>query len=342
MWRIGWKSTIFAVVLALAMVWTPALAETAAPVPGSGPEIPVGLVKEWTELGPNATRWHAFYFSHPHAMRPGEKMEDTTVAVRLESVPKAAAKFEILTQKEVDLWAKAEKYTAVGQSTMSCGCKPEDEVRKSDWVGMPYGHQMTYVLVKNTTDKPLNYRLLMDDNQYVSFPAPIAALPTEAELAAAPAAAPVAAVAMTTAPTAAATAPNLWFNLQPGTDQWLEFAYVADKGIKHDKEPPAFELTLFVEDTHPLDSVYFDVFTDAEYQQLINKGEDITGEDALKGMAVGCGTDNGAAPGILNWKGAFEESQTIHVRVREGMCHPDGINVMLEAKGTTLTPLIGS
>jgi hypothetical protein len=147
---------------------------------------------------------------------------------------------------------------------------------------------------------------------------------------------------MTAAPAAAKAAPNLWFNLQPGTEQWFEFAYNSDKGIKHDKDAPSFELTLFVEDTHPLDSVYFDVFTDAEYQQLIKKGEDISGDDAAKGMAVGCGTDNGDARGVLSWKGAFEESQTIHVRVREGMCHSDGLNVMLEAQGKTLTPLIGS
>jgi hypothetical protein len=102
------------------------------------------------------------------------------------------------------------------------------------------------------------------------------------------------------------------------------------------------ELTLFVEEKRPLDSVFFDVFTDAEYQQLIKNGEDITGEDALKGMAVGCGTDNGAASGNLSWKGNFQDTQTIHVRVREGMCHSDGLNVMLEAAGKTLQPLIGS
>jgi hypothetical protein len=259
----------------------------------------------------------------------------------LESVPKAAATFEVLTQKEVDQWAKAQKYTPVGQSTMSCGCEPEDEVRKSDWVGIPYGHTMTYILVKNTTDKPVNYRLLIDENKYVSFPEPIVTAPAAGELAAAPAAE----IAMTAAPAAApmaAAAPNLWFNLQPGTEQWFEFAYVAERGVKHDKEPPTFELTLFVEEKQPLDSVYFDVFTDAEYQQLIKDGEDITGKDPLKGMAVGCGTDNGDARGILSWKGNFQDSQTIHVRVREGMCHSDGLNVMLEAVGKTLTPLTGS
>ena len=75
------------------------------------------------------------------------------------------------------------------------------------------------------------------------------------------------------------------------------------------------ELTLFVEDKHPLDSVYFDVFTDAEYQQLIKNGEDITGEDTAKGLAVGCGTDNGDARGVMNWKGNFQDTPD-HSRAR--------------------------
>jgi hypothetical protein len=102
------------------------------------------------------------------------------------------------------------------------------------------------------------------------------------------------------------------------------------------------ELTLFVEEKQPLDSVFFDVFTDAEYQQLIMNGEDISGEDASKGLAVGCGTDNGDARGVLNWRGNFEATQTIHVRVREGMCHSSQLNVKLEALGRTLTQLTGS
>jgi hypothetical protein len=345
MLRKGWKWTIFAVVLVLAMVWTPVFAaDPAAPVPGSGPEIPVGLAEQWTELGASQSRWHAFLFHKPHAYRPGEEADTGTVNVRLESVPKDAAMFEVLSQKEVDLWAKAKTYEPIGKSTMSCGCQLADLPRKLNWAGAPDSSEMYYILVKNTTKAPLEYRLFIDDNPYVSFDAPIVAMPTAAELAATPAAAPVAEIAMAAAPemAAATPAPNLWFNLQPGTEQWFEFAYNSDKGIKHDKDAPSFELTLFVEDTHPLDSVYFDVFTDAEYQQLIKKGEDITGDDAAKGMAVGCGTDNGSLPGVLNWKGAFEESQTIHVRVREGTCHSDGLNVMLEAKGNTLTPLIGS
>jgi hypothetical protein len=346
MWRKGWKSTIFAVVLVLAMIWTPALAETGAPVPGSGPEIPVGLAKEWTELGPSGSRWHAFHFSKPHAYRPGEAEDVGTVNVRLESVPKDAAMFEVLSQKEVDLWAKAKTYVPIGKSTMSCSCKLEDLPRKLNWTGVPDSSELYYILVKNTTKAPMEYRLFIDDNPYVSFDAPIVAMPAAGELAAA---AP--AVAMTAAPAAALAAAPLmaaapaagdWFNLQPGTEQWLEFQYIADRGIKHDGTPPMAELTLFVESKHPLDSVYFDVFTDAEYQQLIKNGEDITGKDTSKGLAVGCGTDNGDARGVMNWKGNFQDTQTIHVRIREGMCHSDGLNVMLEAVGKSLSPLTGS
>jgi hypothetical protein len=135
MLRKGWKSTILVVMLALAMVWTPALAETVAPVPGSGPEIPVGLAKEWTELDASATRWHAFHFSQPHALRGGDEADVGTVNVRLESVPKEAATFEVLSQKEVDLWAKAEKYVPIGKGTMSCGCTLENTPRKMNWTG---------------------------------------------------------------------------------------------------------------------------------------------------------------------------------------------------------------
>jgi hypothetical protein len=339
MWRTR-LSLFFAVVLVLAIAWSPAYAQTAV-APGSGPEAPVGAVAEWTELSAGASRWHAFYFSHPHAMRSGETADIGAVNVRLESVPNAAAKFEVLTPKEVALWAKAEKYTPVGVGSMSCGCKPEDAVRRLNWTGVPYGHELTYILVKNVTQKPLYYRLLIDENKYVSFPAPIAAMAAPDAAALASGGEPM--TQLTTEPdktvALAAAVPGEWFNLQPGTERWFEFNYNADTGVKHDQKPAMAEFTLFVERDHPLDSVFFDVFTDAEYRQLIQNGEDITGEDGAKGTAVGCGSENGAARGELNWRGSFPDSQTLHVRVREGTCHTDGLNVMLEAQGKMLQPL---
>jgi hypothetical protein len=337
MWRKGWKFSLFALLLALAMIWTPAFAaEAVEPVPGSGPEIPLGVTEEWTKLEAGATSWHAFYFMHPHAYKKGEVADLGTVNVRMEFTPKeAAGKFEILSQHEVDLWAKAEKYTAIGQSTRSCNCKAEDSVQKANWTGVPLGHTMNYVLVKNPAKTDIYYRLLIDANPYVAFPPPItsaiAAAPAPAALAvAAPAAAPVAAAGLKV---------GEWFYLPPGQDAWFTLAYDANTGTKHDQTPEMMELKLFVKEKQPLDSVLFEVFTDAEYKQLLANGEDITGEDALKGTAVGCGTDNGTLSGDLSWKGNFTNSQTIHVLVHTGACHADGLNLKLEAAGKTVAPM---
>jgi hypothetical protein len=291
----------------------------------------MGMTAEYIRLDPGMSRWHAFYFSDPHAMKKGETADVGTVNVRMEVVPKEAGKFEVLTQKEVDLWAKELKYTPIGVGTVSCGCQLSDSPRKFNWTGVPAGHALNYILVSNPTKGPLYYRLLIDENKYVSFPAPIAT--AAAELAAAPAAAP--------APMAAGGGPlaGEWFTLQPGTEMWFNFAYDATTGVNHDKTPEMAKFTLFVEDKHPLDDVFFDVFTDAEYQQLIKNGEDITGEDASKGTAIGCGTDNGDLRGVEEWAGNFTVSQNLHVRVREGACHADGLNVKLEATGKTLTQM---
>jgi hypothetical protein len=338
MWRKGWKFSIFALLLALALVWTPAFAaEVVTPTPGSGPESPLGVTNEWTKLEAGKTSWHAFYFMHPHAYQKNEVADLGTVTVRLEFTPKeAAAKFEILSQAEVDLWAKAEKYTAIGQSTRSCNCKAEDSVQKASWTGVPIGHTMNYILVKAPAKTDVYYRLLIDENPYVAFPPPISAA-----VAAVPEAPAPAAAVPTAAPVAAAAAPTVgdWFYLPSGKEAWFELAYDANTGVKHDGTPELMELKLFVEDKQPLDSVFFEVFTDAEYKQLIANGEDITGKDALKGTAIGCGTDNGTISGDFGWKGNFTASQILHVRVREGMCHPGGLNLKLEAAGKTVQPM---
>jgi hypothetical protein len=135
---------------------------------------------------------------------------------------------------------------------------------------------------------------------------------------------------------AAVPAAGNWFNLLPGQEMWFSFVYDANTGVKHDKDPESIDLTLFAEEKHPLDRLSFDVFTDAEYQQLVANGEDITGKDVRKGTAVGCGTDNATARGDLNWQGHFEDTQTLHIRVRLGAGYLDGLNVMLEALGKTL------
>jgi hypothetical protein len=336
MWQKGWKSTLFTLVLALTMVWTPAFAaEVVEPAPGSGPEIPLGLTEEWTELAPNTKSWHAFYFSSPHAMRAGEEVEEGTVTVRMEFTPKEAGRFEMLSQEDVDLWAKGEKYTPVGEGCISCGCELADNPRKLSWTGVPAEHGLNYILVCNPTDKPLYYRLFIDENQFVSYPTPIVTPGTAAVVAVVPAEAPAAAVA---APT---TVPAVgeWFTLQPGDETWFNFAYDANTGIKHDKDPQSIYFTLFVKDKQPLCDVAFEVFTDAEYQQLIKNGEDNLGENALKGTAVGCGTDNDTMRGDLTWTGQFHSSQIIHVRVHLGTIYGEGRNVMFEAEGKTIEAL---
>ena len=331
MWRKGWKSTLFVFVAALAMLWTPAFAaEIAEAVPGSGPELPMGPVAEWTELAPGAVRWHAFYYTQPHAMRAGETAEKSVVNVRMEFAPKEAGKFEVLSQEQVALWAKGEKYTPIGMGSISCGCKLEDSPRKINWTSEPVGHAMYYILVKNPTAQVLSYRLFIDDNKYVSFPAPIVSAAPVTQ-----AAAPVAAVEPAAA-VAKAPAVGEWFGLQPGSETWFSFTYDPAMGAKRDKDPAAAFLTLFVEEKHPLNDVHFEVFTDAEYQQLIKNGEDITGEDALKGTAVGCGTENDTLRGDFSWMGQFTSPETLHVRVRLGPNCADGLNVKLEAVGKTL------
>lgn len=335
MWRKGWQSTLFICAVTLAMLWTPAFAaEISEATPGSGPEMPMGPVAAWTELAPGAMRWHAFYYTEPHALRAGEEVEASPVNVRMEFTPKEAGKFEVLTQEQVNLWAKAEKYTPMGTGTLSCGCKEGDSPRKLNWTSEIVGHAMYYILVKNPTEKVLNYRLFIDENKYVSYPTPIvtAAAPVAAAV---PAAAPVAAVEPA-ATVATAPAVGEWFGLRPGEETWFSFAYDPDLGIKRDKDPAAAFLTLFVEEKHPLNAVYFDVFTDAEYQQLIKNGEDITGEDALKGTAVGCGTSNDTLRGDFSWMGQFTSPETLHVRVRLGPNCADELNVKLEAIGKTL------
>jgi len=337
MWRKGWMMKVFVVVAMLALLWTPAYAaEASEATPGDSPQMPLGPVSEWTELAPGAMRWHAFYYAHPHAMRSGETVEATPVNVRLEFSPKEAGKFEILTQEQVNLWAKAEKYTPVGQGTLACGCKPEDNPRKLSWSGIPIGHSMYYILVKNPTEKPLNYRLFIDENKYVQYPAPIV-MQAAAQAAVAPAAAGAAAVvAPASTETVAAPKTGEWFTLKPGDVKWFNFAYDPDRGSKRDKDPASVFLTLFVERDHPLNSVYFDVFTDQEYQELIKNGEDITGADALKGTAVGCGTENGTAIGEFTWLGQFMDAQTLHVRVRLAPNCGTDLNVKLEAVGKTI------
>jgi hypothetical protein len=343
MWRKGWKLTLFVIAVTLAMLWTPAFAaEIAEATPGSGPGMPLGPVAEWTELAPGAMRWYAFYYYQPHAMSADETVEASPVNVRMEFAPKEAGKFEVLAQEQVDLWAKGKKYTPIGQGTLSCGCKLEDSPRKINWTSEPVGHAMYYILVKNPTAQPLSYKLFIDENKYVAFPAPITTAATAtAATAAAPEAAPVAAepaavAAAAVAPVATTPAVGEWFGLQPGEEMWFSFAYDPAMGIKRDKDPATALLTLFVEEKHPLNDIHFDVFTDAEYQELIKNGEDITGEDALKGTAVGCGTENDTLRGDFSWLGQFKSPETLHVRVRLGPNCADGLNVKLEAAGKTL------
>lgn len=335
MWRKGWMTTLFVVVMALAMLWTPAFAaEMPETTPGSSPQMPMGPVAEWTELAPGAMRWHAFYYVEPKPMHTGETVDVSTVNVRMEFAPKEAGKFEVLTQDQVDLWAKGEKYTPIGGGSVSCGCKLEDSPRKMNWTGVPMDHALYYILVKNPTEDPLDYRLFIEENPYVSFPAPIITAGAVTQ-AAPPAAAPVLA-AEPALSVAAAPAIGEWFTLHPGDVTWFNFAYDPARGIKRDKDPAAALLTLFVERDHSLNDVYFDVFTDQEYQQLVANGEDMTGEDTLKGMAVGCGTMNDVLRGDLSWMGQFLDPQTLHVRVRlTGAC-TDELNVKLEAVGNAL------
>lgn len=344
MWRKGWLSICYVVAIVLALLCVPAIAQAPDPEPGSGPEIPAGMVDEWTELAAGATRWHAFYYNHPHAMRPGETTDAPTVQVRMETVPAGSGEFDILTEYEVGLWADEIKYTPVGESSMSCGCSASDKVRKLDWSGLPYSHQLTYILVKNPTEKPMYYRLLMDASPYVSFPAPIVSMSdaAEAEAVAGPAVAVVPAKAPAAEEVAAEPVANQWFYMKPGSDVWLSFAYDASTGVKHDADPAQADLNLFVEDKHPLDSVFFDVYTDAEYKQFLANGGDITGEDASKGTPIGCGTYSSEGRGALSWEGHFEDTQTIHVRIRVGECHADGLNVKLEATGKSIQPLASS
>jgi hypothetical protein len=196
---------------------------------------------------------------------------------------------------------------------------------------------MNYLLLKNPAKVDLYYRLLIDENPYVAFPPPISAA-----VAAAPAAAPapVAAAPAPAAPVAAASAPAVgqWFYLQPGEDAWFALTYDANTGVKHDGTPAMMELKLLVEEKCPLDNVLFEVFTDAEYKQLIANGEDITGEDSAKGTAIGCGNPTAKAGEFL-WKGNFTNSQVIHVLVHTGKAHADGLNLKLEASGKTVVPM---
>jgi len=341
MWRKGWKYTLFVVAVTLAMLYTPAFAaEIAEATPGSGPEMPMGPVSTWTELAPGAMRWHAFYYYQPRAMTEDETVEPSNVNVRMESDPKEGGAFEVLTQAEVDLWAAGKKYTAIGQGTLSCGCELDETPRTLNWTGVPIGHSMVYILVKNSTTQPLNYRLFIDENPYVAFPASIvtteaataAAAPVAAPVAVEPAAAPLA--VEPAAPVATVPAVGEWFTLHPGDVTWFDFAYDPAMGIARDKDPAAAFMTLFVEDKHPLNYVHFDVFTDEEYQQLIKNGEDITGEDVEKGTAVGCGTLNDALRGDFSWMGQFENPMTLHVRVRLGASCAEQMNVKLEAVGS--------
>jgi hypothetical protein len=137
---------------------------------------------------------------------------------------------------------------------------------------------------------------------------------------------------------AAAPAVGQWFYLQSGEDAWFSLAYDANTGVKRDSTPEMMELKLFVEEKQPLDNVLFEVFTDAEYQQFLANGEDISGEDLAKGTAIGCGNPTAKAGEFL-WKGNFTNSQVIHVLVHTGKMHADGLNLKLEASGKTVVPM---
>lgn len=69
---------------------------------------------------------------------------------------------------------------------------------------------------------------------------------------------------------------------------------------------------------------------------MVKNGEDITGENALKGTAVGCGTENDTLRGDFSWMGQFTSLETLHVRVRLGPNCAHALNLKLEAIGKTL------
>ena len=244
------------------------------------------------------------------------------------------------SQAEVQKWANEEEFDPIGMGSTSCDCNPEDRVGKFVWLGTFTKGDIYYVVVKHKGDVPSSYMLTIEGKEVSQPFEPLTAEPAaEAETAAMaepvsePAAQPE--VAVGTTPDTAMASNGDWVELPTDAVHWYKFNYVADRGLKHDQDPPIIEAVMYVR--KPVDSTYFDVWTPTELAQLIAKGEDILGKDKEKGTRVGCGTDNGDLKGDYSWSGSFMDSGAYYVRVQHTPSRNQPSSYQLQISGESVS-----
>jgi hypothetical protein len=327
--RTLWKSLfiMWIVVISLLLAALPVMAETPL---GGGPDNPASPAEDWVELPEDA--WHFYGFR--------DEGDITDVLVTMKVVPHHGADYEIWSKAEVQKWADEIEFDPIGMGSTACDCDPDATIGKFVWLGTFTKGDIYYVVVKHKGDVPSNYKLTIEGEK-VSHPfdpfAPVVAEEAEAadmvEPAAAPEPEPEMAMGMT--PDTAMEPNSEWTELPAGTEHWYKFNYFADRGPEHDEDPPLVDVVMYMK--KPVDNARFDVWTQAEVEQLIKEGEDILGEDTEKGTCVGCGTDNEDLKGDYSWSGSFMESGTYYVRVQHTPCRCQPAYYQLQIFGDSVS-----
>ena len=306
-------------VVGLLLTCAPVAAETPL---GAGPDNPLSPNGEWVELPVGA--WH-FYGFH-------EEGDGEDVHVKMEVAPHYGTAFEIWSKEEVQKWVDEVKFDPIGHGSFACGCKPEDEVGKLDWLGEFMAAGDYFVVVKHEAGPLSHYKLTVSGKE-VSFPFQVGEPATAPAPAAAPAAAPVTTDGAT--PTTAIAPTGARMELPASGETWFKFNYIADRGVKRDQDPPLISVVMYVD--KPVDNARFDVWTQEEVDRLVAVGEDILGEDPAKGTCVGCGTENEEQKGDYSWSGSFMQSGVYYVRVQHTPCRCQPAYYQLLVSGSTVS-----
>lgn len=249
---------------------------------GNGPDTAGAPPADWQPLGVGERVWYAFNYA-------GDKSQ---VEVKLEAEPGNAANFYVWTPQDVKNWAGSGGV----ETPIGCGCPTSPHM----WSGNFNSPGTYYVVVKQSGNKPANYKLTVA-GKGVTMPAAMTAEAKPVAAAAAPAAAAAKAAPATAAMgkgpgDALAITGGEWTALQPGEAHWYAFTTDADKKV---------QLRL---SGVPSNAVKFSVWTDENLKQ-----KNATGVD----KPVGRGATNKASGDDQVWTGSFKNGGKYYVKVEQ-------------------------
>ncbi|MBX3011572.1 MAG: hypothetical protein KF832_08685 [Caldilineaceae bacterium] len=166
------------------MTETAAMDTSAMPVGGTGPDDALTPTGQRTTLAAGERRWYTFKVDFDEAENDDDLVDNdaSEALAELRMAAPGSVSFEVWSQDDVDRWRNGEDFTPTGAGTPAFAIGEGDDDRDRSllrWVGSAEATVTYYLLVRNNTDMPATYRLLVS-GPTVSFPAATMAAPSMA------------------------------------------------------------------------------------------------------------------------------------------------------------------